>query len=230
MARVIQNKATKGSQRWLQELVNRSPELFNYSLRPLLGLTANDSITWLSPLESDDYAEYRDDDFLELLSIHLENRKLRTFWPSGGPQWDALGKTSRGDVLLVEAKAHISEFASNCQASPSSLELIQKSLTAAGRFFGAASLAAWPQGYYQYANRLAHLYLLRKLNDIPAWLIFLYITNAEDVAGPTSAEEWHSSIEAVHAHLGITQSQLGPHVVDVFFNVASDKMSEGQAS
>jgi len=228
MPRVTQNKAVKGSQYWLQELADRNPELLTDSLRPRLELGMEDSITWLSPLESDGYAEYRDEAFLGLLSIRPENRQLHTFWPTGGPQWDGLGKTSRGDVLLVEAKAHLSELASNCQACPRSLELIERSLAEAGQFFGAASTTGWSQAYYQYANRLAHLYWLRQLNDIPAWLIFLYFIGARGVAGPTSKEEWRSAIEVVHTHLGITQSQLGPYVIDVFINVASPVMHAGR--
>lgn len=220
MPRVIQNKATRGSQRWLQELVNQKPELLCDLLRPQLGLSVTDSITWLSPRKSDDYAEYRDETFLELLSIRLNNRPLHAFWPSGGPQWDALGKTSRGGILLVEAKAHISELTSKCQAGPASLALIQQSLAETGRFWGVASAAAWSQKYYQHANRLAHLYLLRQVNGIPAWLIFLYFVNAEDVDGPSSASDWHSAIETVHAHLGLTQALLGPYVIVAFVDIA----------
>jgi len=230
MPRIIQEKATNGSQRWLQELVNRNPELLSDSLRPRLGLSVNDSITWLSPQESDDYAEYQDGDVLELLSIRLENRPLHTFWPSGGPQWDALGKTTRGDILLVEAKAHVGELVSNCGACPSSLSLIQQSLDETGRFFGSTSTAVWSQVYYQYANRLAHLYLLRKENTVPAWLVFIYFVNAEDVKGPASVEDWRSAIETVHVHLGVTQKQLGPHVVDLFIDVKTSVVNEGRVN
>jgi len=226
MSRVVPPKAIKGSQHWLQELVNRSPELLNESLKPRLGLSRNDTIAWLSPQESDDYAEYRDGDVQELLSIRLENRHLHTFWPSGGPQWDALGKTTRGDILLVEAKAHVGELKSTCKASSPSMTLIQKSLAEAGRSFGAASTNDWSQTYYQYANRLAYLYLLRQLNGIQAWLVFLYFVNANDVAGPKSEKEWRSAIEDVHAHLGINRDQLGPFVIDVFLDVTTPYIAQ----
>lgn len=219
MPQIAKKKAIKGSQRWLQELVKQRPALLTDALRTLMGLHGRDSINWLSPLEAEGYTEYKDDDFLERLSVRLEKRPLRSFWPSGGPHWDALGKTTRGDILLVEAKAHIGELASNCGASPPSLSLIQQSLDETGRFLGAASTAKWSRTYYQYANRLAHLYLLRQLNNIQAWLVFLYFINADDVAGPKSAEEWGPSIEAAHAHLGVTRSQLGPYVINVFFDV-----------
>jgi len=38
MSRVIQPKATKGSQYWLQVLVNEQPERFNAPVREALGL------------------------------------------------------------------------------------------------------------------------------------------------------------------------------------------------
>ena len=227
MVKILQPKAIRGSQRWLQELVNQRPDLLADALRLRLGLNGNDTITWLSPLKADNYAEYQDEDFLNLLSIHLENRPLHSFWPLGGPVWDGLGKTSRGDVILVEAKAHIPELASSCKASPQSLKLIQDGLAEAAAFYGAASTAGWLQGHYQYANRLAHLYFLRQVNGIPAWLIFLYFINANDMAGPTSAEAWRSTIEGIHAHLAIKRDKLGPYVIDIFLDVESIQNDEG---
>ena len=36
------------------------------------------------------------------------------------------------------------------------------------------STCDWSGTFYQYANRLAHLYLLHELNDVDAWLVFVY--------------------------------------------------------
>ncbi len=159
---------------------------------------------------------------MKRLSINLENRLLRSFWPSGGAVWDGLAKTSRGDIILIEAKAHINELSSQAGAkNPSSIGLIQKSLDETKRFFDADPSADWSQRYYQYANRLAHFYLLRHLNGIPAWLIFLYFTNADEMSGPTSPDEWQPAIEGVHTHLGINPDKLHPHIIDLFFDVAA---------
>ncbi|MCK4607236.1 MAG: hypothetical protein KAU35_08080 [candidate division Zixibacteria bacterium] len=221
MPKIAQQKAIKGSQHWLQELVNRRPDLLEDALRPRLQLSNNDIFNWLSPLETDGYAEYRDEAFLERLSIHLEKRSLGSFWPPGGPVWDGLGITSRGDVILVEAKAHIPELASSCKAKPQSLTLIQNSLAEVAKIYGAPATSDWSQYYYQYANRLAHLHFLRQLNGICAWLVFLYFVNAHDMNGPRLIKEWQPVIEAVHAHLGVNREQLEPHVIDVFFDVTS---------
>jgi hypothetical protein len=222
MSRICQKKESRGSQHWLQELINRRPDLLADHLRPQLRLSGDDTITWLSPREADRYAEYQDDEFLDKLSIHLDKCPIRTFWPSRGPVWDALGKTSRGDILLVEAKAHISELESPpCKASPPSLAFIRKSLAEAARFYGAAPNVDWSRLYYQYANRLAHLYLLRELNEIPAWLVFLYFVNASEMDGPTSVEEWRPAINAAHTHLGITDERLQPYVIDIFLDITT---------
>jgi len=222
MSRICQKKESRGSQHWLQELIDRCPDLLANTLQLPLGLSGDDTITWLSPREADGYAEYQDEEFLEKLSVHLEKRPIRTFWPPRGPVWDALGKTSRGDILLVEAKAHLPELKSPpCQASPSSLALIRKSLAEAAKSYGAASTADWSQDYYQYANRLAHLYLVRELNNIPAWLVFLCFVNASEMDGPKSVEEWRPAIEAAHAHLGVKHERLQPYVVDIFVDVTT---------
>jgi hypothetical protein len=71
------------------------------------------NIDWRSPLQSDDYAEYRDQDFLRRLGILNKIKySLSDFWPNNGPQWDALG-ISDDEIILVEAKANISEMVSS---------------------------------------------------------------------------------------------------------------------
>jgi len=73
MPRIEQPKASKGSQRWLQILVNRCPHLLNEQILPQMG-GRGARIEWLSPLESDRYAEYRDWAFLERLGLRLDRR------------------------------------------------------------------------------------------------------------------------------------------------------------
>jgi hypothetical protein len=54
---------------------------------------------------------------------------LASFWPRRGPRWDGLGRTLRGQPLLIEAKAYIEEAVTNpCEAGGHSLALIQRSL------------------------------------------------------------------------------------------------------
>lgn len=223
MPRKLQKPTVRGSQHWLQEWVNLRPDNLDNALRPKLGLREKDTITWLSPVETDDNAEYQDESFLEELSVSLKNRDLKSFWPRRGPCWDGLAITSRGDLLLVEAKANIPELASTCKAGTKAQTLIRSSLDETAQFYGAPSTAAWTQDYYQYANRLAHLYLLRELNDLPAFLVFIYFVNDFTTRGPKSVEEWIPAIEAIHTQLGINHSKLAPYVIDLFFDVVAHK-------
>lgn len=220
MPRIQQNSAHKGSQWWLQYLVNRNSKLLDGPIRDHLRLEDSETIDWLSPLIEDDYAEYQDDDFLTRLSLRLDKRSLRSFWPRGGPVWDGLGRTSRGDILLVEAKSHVAEMNSSCQASLRSLNLIRDSMAVTAAHYGLCGSPGWTDGYYQYANRLSHLYLLRGLNGIPAWLLFLYFVNDAGMAGPKTVAEWCSAIDSVHKHLGVAKQQLEPYVIDIFIDTA----------
>ena len=212
MGRFPQQRSRKGSQRWLQWLVNDSPELFDQRI----GLGR---IDWRSPLRADDFAEYRDQDFLVRLSIDLPTRPWASFWPRQGPQWDALGRAPSGEVILVEAKAHVNELYSRPMAASaeSSRGRIKASLGETAQGLGVPSGHDWWKRFYQYANRLAHGYLLDRLNGIPARLVFLYLVGDADVGGPTSRAEWQSEIHTVHAELGL--ATLPVFVTDVFIDV-----------
>jgi hypothetical protein len=142
--------------------------------------------------------------------------------------WDGLAKTSRDDVLLVESKAHIGEQASPaCKASGAALLAIRERLEETKRYLQVRSEADWSGTYYQYANRLAHLYGLRVLNDYPVWLVFLYFVNASDVHGPKSAQEWKSAIKDLHDHLGIVGHSLMNYVVEIFVDVNRLNLDSG---
>lgn len=209
--------AARGSQRWLQLVANRERALFDLQLAQA-GLGP---ALWLSPLEPDEYAEYRDHAFLRRLDLQLPHRSLETFWPEGGPVWDGLARTEAGSILLIEAKANLPELASSAsRAGPASAALIARSLDEAKPSFGAPASANWAGTYYQYANRLAHLHLLRACNRVDAYLVFLYFTGAADVHGPQSIDEWRPAIEALHRALELGVGPLTPFVVDLFVDVA----------
>jgi hypothetical protein len=220
MSRLSQCLAPRGSQHWLQFLVNTRPEIFDIALSTRFESSGAIPIRWLSPLQADEYAEYRDEAFLILLGIRLETRALGTFWPPRGPVWDGLAVTAGGAVLLLEAKANLPELESPAsRASPKSARLIAASLDEAKPSFGAPLTADWMGTYYQYANRLAHLHLLRGLNNIPAYLVFLYFVSADDVSGPGSVPEWQEAIQLAHHALQIGNGPLSPFVIDLFIDV-----------
>ena len=72
--------------------------------------------------------------------------------------------------------------------------------------------------FFQYANRLAHQYFLRELNQIPSRLVFLYFTNAKDVDGPSTEEEWRGAIRLLHAQLGLAQDLKHFGVYDAYLD------------
>jgi hypothetical protein len=121
-------------------------------------------------------------------------------------------------VLLVEAKAHIGEMKSTCQAeAPSSLERIRQSLAGARSGLGVTSDADWSSPYYQYANRLAHLWFLRK-HGVQARLAFVYFVGDVEMRGPKTRAEWRVAIDAAHGFLGLNRTPL--NVAEVFIDVA----------
>lgn len=217
--RYAQPPGRKGSLRWVQMMVNDHTNHLSSVVGASIGVIA-DEIRWVSPMADDDYAEYRDQGFLDRLDITLNHYPLKDFWAARGPQWDALGRIGNR-VLLVEAKAHLAELKSpSCQAGPASLIRIETSLALVKSSFGAARDVAWTGQYYQYANRLAHLYLLRELNHIPCEMVNLCFLNDHAMNGPATIAEWHAAFDSAQLALGIQDNPLLRHVHHVFVDVA----------
>ncbi len=201
--------ASAGSQRWLQVAVNRKRDLLLGALQRCGAIGQRASITWVSPLEdeTEHFREYQGREAFEKVGIakaNLKSRQLEDFWPARGPVWDALG-TSEGHPVFIEAKAHIPEAVTPGTKAVSSVSqtMIKQSLDEARDFYAPKSTAEWNNLFYQYANRLAHQYFLRKLNSVPSILVFLYFLNADDMLGPMSEEEWQGAVRLIHAVLGL---------------------------
>ena len=210
--RVPQKLGEKGSLKWMQRLAANMPHSVGSRLKALTGLEESDHIDWISPT-ADDHAEFRDAAFLQVIGHQELREKLRAFWPKSGPQWDGLALCGE-KVILVEAKAHIAEMQSNCMAGPKSVAQIESALSAAAKYFGAADSSRWTRGYYQYANRLAHLYFLAS-NGVDAHLVFIYFTSA-DMNGPVSAAGWAPARKEAHNHLGLSHLEEHERVHDLF--------------
>ena len=222
-----QGKANKGSRKWLQILINDRPGLLNREIAEQSPVPAEE-IYWLSPLRTDNYREYYDQPFIDRLEIKLGKRNLGSFWPPSGPRWDGLGKTDREQILLVEAKSHTKELISTLSAkSPCSQSQIRSSIGETQKLIGSSSESSvdWTVGVYQFANRLSHLYLLRKLNSLDAYLVLLYFLNdhemqARDTFAPEVASEWASVIAYQERIMGIRQRHpLSGYIIHVFIDV-----------
>ena len=216
--RIPQNVGQKGSLKWIQVLVNQHASIFDQEISASFNLNF-EKISWISPLEQDNYSEYRDESFLEVLGLGRFNDKLKHFWPQRGPQWDALGRAGEGGpYFLVEAKANIPEITSSMMASSgASIALIRKSLGETANYLGCQYSELWENGFYQYVNRMAHLYLLRQVCGLKAFLVFLYfVGDATHI--PTSREQWQGALELQKSLLGLKRNKLGKYVADVFIN------------
>ena len=219
MGRFPQPPSNKGSQKWIQRLINEQPEQLNSQIRAKLNLPKDEYIQWLSPLKTDKYSEYRDKEFIDLLGVKLKKKTLEDFWPRGGPQWDALGKSRSGKLFLVEAKSHIKELISTMKAKDKdSARRIRRNLQETKRFLGSNAEVDWSCGFYQYVNRLAHLYILRQ-NGLSAHLLFIYFINDFEMKGPPTIHEWKGAIELLHSYLGIRRRKLQDLVADVFIDI-----------
>jgi exonuclease III len=197
--------AARGSQRWLQVAVEAAPQKLQAALAEAGAIEPHEIIEWRSPRASQGFEEYRDGAMLRLLGIEdLPRRSLSSFWPPGGPMWDGLGVSDSARILLLEAKAHIAEAASPpTRATDDALARIRSSLLEARQYFSPRSHADWSCTFYQYANRLAFLYLLRILNGLNATLVFLDFCNAPDVHGPATPAEWRGATQMIHTLLGL---------------------------
>jgi hypothetical protein len=210
--------------------VNKNEAMLNALVSELFGWDVRHEIQWLSPIASDDYAEYYDNEFLDLLGVVNLAVPLSTFWPSGGPRWDGLAKTNSGKKLLVEAKAYIEEgvdYGSKAE-SDESLKQISQSLAMTKDGFKAAKKAPlWETPFYQYTNRLAHLYFLRQLNGIDAYLLFLYFADAPDVPLACTKQQWEGADRLVKRALGLpTRHPFSDYVGTLILGVP-DMQSNG---
>jgi hypothetical protein len=219
MLRIGQPEGTRGSLKWIQRAVNDHISVFDGALLPML--KSAHSIGWRSPLRQDNFAEYRDADFLKLVGLEEWSAALAEFWPRRGPQWDALGVSDQGDVLLVEAKAHLAELCSPAtQASEASRDLIKSALSETALAFRARPRAEWTEVFYQLANRLAHLHFLRA-RSVSAWLVLVNFIGDAEMKGPQTSQEWEAAYLVAYHVLGIpADAPLMRYVLHLYPDVA----------
>jgi hypothetical protein len=213
----------KGSQYWIRRAVNEHHEEFGRQIANCVGNSVLCPIKWVSPL-GPTYRELRDREALSQLNIRtLPQRSLENFWPRRGPVWDALGRTNDGSLLLVEAKAHIGELASpRSKAGAKSAEQIAATMSEVRGFLAPRSNSNWSNVFYQYANRLAALYLLRHLNGLKAHLVFVYFLNADEMKGPGTKNEWEAALRMLYAALELPRrNKLTSFIHNCFVDVTA---------
>lgn len=213
-----QKSNSHGSLKDLQIAINKKKDFLDNEISKVIGKKMD--INWKSPLKVDQYAEYRDEDFLRVLGLNNMNYSLKNFWPINGPQWDALG-VNGNEIILVEAKANIPEMASPGTGAKSikSIKKIKDSLNEVKKYLNISNSINWAGTFYQYTNRIAHLYYLRVLNNINANLLFIYFINDVTVDGPKTKGEWLGAIQTMECFLGLNkQHKLKKYIYDVFID------------
>jgi len=204
--------AAAGSRRHLQLYINLHAEVLDARVRESFPELSSASFDWRSPLASDGYREYWDRAFLEAVDQGHHADALAQFWPRGGPHWDGLAVVVRDGrprgILLVEAKAHVSELLAGSPIAASvadssrrrieqALAWTQGNLGICGR--GAASWCDTP--LYESANRLAHLQWLN-CRGIDTWLVHVLFTGDDHVKAATQ-QDWHAAVAQADAELGL---------------------------
>ncbi len=217
-----QGRAYKGSQLQTQIYVNRRvAELRTALAHALPSLPADARIKWVSPLEVQGFVEYHDGAFLRALGLEAHIPALGEFWPAGGPRWDALATVEtngqRPGVLLAEGKSYPEElFGDGCGATEPARTQIAAAVQRTQGWLGVAEdPGRWLGRLYQTGNRLAHLYWLREVVGVWAWLVHLLFT--DDPHGPTSREQWIEAIEAANEELGLSGA-VTPHAGHVLLD------------
>jgi len=218
-------RAYAGSQLQIQTYVNRRQEAFSAAVvKSVPALReAGAHLRWVSPLERDRFAEFRDAEFLAALGQARHAGRLAQFWPSRGPDWDGLAvvvlPSAPPGVLLVEAKSYPDEMRGpGCMAeSERSIAMITRALDHTKKWLGVSPDRDWTGKLYQYANRLAHLYFFREICGVQAWLANLCFLN--DPHRPTNREEWDAGLTQVKGELGLS-STSEEYVSDIFLSAA----------
>ena len=227
-------KGHKGSEMWLRKLVNDCPELLNGEIaRRSESRISADNIRWVSPIRDEEYREYYGSYFIDKLGIKLDKYPLDLFWPTRGrgATWDGLGKTADSQVLLLEAKSYVGEESGSnrrCRAKGDGRNKIRCACGKVKGFLKADPCSDWLGDHYQFANRLAHLYLLHSLNGVPTFLVMLYFLNDKEMGGPSTVAEWQAAIEKEERALGIPENhKLSKYVIPAFLDVGEIRNKAG---
>ncbi len=196
MSNTSLGKGKKGSKRWMDDCVEIP------ALKEAIDKELKDTLTWKSPLGSENYREYELKQRKDILGVSQNEIKEKfSFWPSRQPQWDGIAVGNQGKRLYIfEAKAHLSELKSYCNASPQSELLIDKTMKEVhDEHYLNGDFSKWKQGYYQMANRLVFLHKLKDMELADYTEIKLVFLNfvGDNTHIPTSLNEWDSHMKAV---------------------------------
>ena len=191
-----------------------------------------DNVKWLD-FEFDKNKSFPDIPDKELKGISFLKDELvinnwKKEWPQTGNvmNWDLVGFTIDNNIktwLLVEAKAHIEELSQSCGATnDESKEKITNTLKNTAENLSINFNSNWLEKYYQLANRIYILDLLRRHN-IYVKLINIYFIGdmkCNNRKSPQSKDEWLNSINEMKECIGIKDKQSSLGIYDIYLDVA----------
>ena len=104
--------------------------------------------------------------------------------------------------------------------NPQSIKKIRNSLDGVKKYLSVSDSIDWTGTFYQYVNRIAHLYYLREKNKIKAHLLFIYFINDITVHGPKTKDEWLGAIQTMECYLGLAKKhKLRKYIYDIFIDI-----------
>ena len=157
---------------WLRKIINENNGA-RLNKKIMDRDTRIENITWLSPLEGEDYKEYmlNSNHMLEMLNINnfLLKKEDLDFWTQRQPRWDGIGigdmkNSSEKIIILVESKSDFKDLKSKLASKNEYnrrkiLDSMKETYDELG-FKG--DFNKWFDAYYQFTNRITFMHQLRK--------------------------------------------------------------------
>lgn len=216
-----------GSECHLLRWMGRHRHAFDEAVRQALGKTSG-AVDWLDfhfePRRAWADAELKGLKFVPDQTIQMQWSK---WWPQGHGihNWDAVGwwgDRAAKELVLVEAKAHLSEIRSSCKAtSVGSLALIKEALAETAHELNVLDIDPWLCPHYQLANRLAAVHFLRTCGYQPHLVLVYFVGDkgASNRDNPKLPAEWAVPLSQQKAEMGLTGHPL-PSVHELFLHVS----------
>ena len=226
-----------GSQYHLRQWVNGKQTALNAHIEDAyrtLNLPLIDSISWVSPLESDGFRELAGMEYFSEIGRYDVVNAWKEFWPQSGrqPMWDGWAvvrfKDGSEEILIVEAKANSPEIETPGTGSKgSSRTKILCALDKTKAFLNVPIDTIWYKTYYQFCNRLATLYFLNEKVEEPSRLLMIYFVGdkfPDERDCPQSQDAWKPHVSQIHQAIKLPRDhRYSARVIDVFPNVTLDR-------
>jgi hypothetical protein len=217
-----------GSEFHLLRWLGRHRNEFDNRVNSLLG---TEKISWLDfDFDSEKTIPDKEIIGLNFLDQHLYDSVISTWkneWPQTGNSmnWDLVGFTeNHGEKtwILIEAKAHLGELEQNCGASAESLDKIKKALAESAERNGITILDKnpWTKKYYQLANRIYVLDLLKRHN-INVKLVNVYFIGDmcfKSRKSPQNKNDWQTKLVEMKKYLNI-ENMTSLEIKDLFLEI-----------